>query len=192
MEFGSLLAAVSACGAGGIFFLISFIKYYRLWQDFRSLNKAPRWIIVKPLIALGIFRVKGNTEVIYERCFGENCIVMTAISYIALGFTNFGIGVYSIILLNTIRDGTCQYAAEMGNRCRLPNCTTPCGGPIFSTCGTVVCDTMRCSADVSAFLRIAGDSSSDSAADTFETLQGSLTVVQARAFSSRGDFILIT
>jgi hypothetical protein len=179
MEFGSLLAAVSASGAGGISFLISFIVYYGLWNDFCSLDRAPRWFVVKRLVSCGIFRVKGNTEVVYKRSFGENCIVFTALSYIVLGFINFGAGVYSIIFLNSVRDGTCNYAVSMGNRCSQPNCSTPCGKPTFSTCGDVTCDAVRCSADASAFLRIAGDPISTSAANIFATLQGSLTVVQA-------------
>jgi hypothetical protein len=180
MDFGSLLVAVSASGAGGTIFLMSFVVYHGLWHDFRSLDKEPRWFFVKLFVALGICRVKGKSEIVYTRSFGENCIVYTALSYIALGFINFAAGVYSIILLNSIRDGTCQYAVEMGNRCSQPNCSTPCGSPTFSTCGVVACDKIRCSADVSTFLRIAGDSSSNSAADIFATLQGSLTVVQAR------------
>jgi hypothetical protein len=180
MEFGSLLVAVSASGAGGTIFLISFIIYHGLWHDFRTLDREPRWYFHKHLVACGLFRVKRNTEAVYKRSFGENCIVFTAISYIALGFINFGAGVYSIVLLNSIRDGTCQYALETGDRCKALNCSTPCGRPTFSTCGVVACDKLRCSADVSAFLRIAGDSVSISAADNFETLQGSLTVVQAR------------
>ncbi len=181
MEFGSLLVAVSASGAGGTVFLISFIIYHGLWHDFCSFDREPRWFVFKQLVACGICRVKPNTEAVYKRSFGENCIVFTALSYIALGFINFGAGVYSIVLLDSIRDGTCQYAVDMGSRCKTPNCSTPCGGPTFSTCGTVACDILRCSADVSAFLRIAGDSSSKSAAADFETLQSSLTVVQARS-----------
>ena len=183
MDFGSLLIAVSASGAGGTVFLISFIFYHGLWHDFRSLDKPPSWFISQKLVVLGILRIRAGSEV-YIRSFGENCIVFTALSYIALGFINFGAGVFSIILLNSIRDGTCQYAADMGNRCKLPNCTTPCGRPIFSSCGVIACDKLRCSSDVSAFLRIAGDPSSVSAADTFSTLQGNLTVVQVRVIAS--------
>ncbi len=187
MEFGSLLVAVSASGAGGSVFLISFIVYHGLWHDFRSLDKAPRWFVVKQLVACGILRVKEITEVVYERSFGENCVVFTALSYIVLGFVIFGSGIYSIALLNSIRDGTCQYAEETGTRCSQSNCSTACGRPTFTTCGIVVCDKMRCSADVSAFMRIAGDSSSIFAADLFETLQRSLTVVQARTLSALRD-----
>ena len=181
MEFGALLAAVSASGAGGIVFLVTFMFYYGLWNDFRSLDRAPRWFVVKQLVSCGIFRIKGKTELVYKRSFGENCIVFAALSYIVLGFINFGTGVYSIIFLNSIRDGTCKYAVAMGSRCSPPNCSTPCGRPTFSTCGVVTCDTMRCSADASAFLRAPGDPISTSAAKIFETLQGSHTVVQARS-----------
>jgi hypothetical protein len=179
MDFGSLLIAVSASGASGTVFLISFIFYHGLWNDFRSLDKPPSWFVSQKLLVCGILRLRDGSE-IYTRSFGENCIVFTALSYIVLGFINFGAGLFSIILLNSIRDGTCQYAVDMGNRCKQPNCSTPCGRPIFSSCGVIACDKLRCSADVSAFLRIAGDPSSASAADTFSTLQGSLTVVQVR------------
>jgi hypothetical protein len=183
MDLGSLLIAVSASGASGTVFLVSFIVYHGLWTDIRSLDSSPNWFFSKKLLACGILKLKASSEV-YKRSFGENCMLFIALSYILLGLINFGAGLYSIILLNSIRDGTCQYAWDMGNRCKPSNCSTPCGSPSFFTCGVVVCDRLRCSADVSAFLRIAGDSSATSAADTFSTLQGSLTVVQVCTFSS--------
>jgi hypothetical protein len=182
----TLLIAVSASGAGGTIFLMSFIVYYGLWHDFRSLDRAPRWFISKQLLGCGILKMNGKANMIYERSFGENCIVFTALSYIVLGLINFGAGIFSITIFNSIRVGTCQYATETGNRCRQSNCSTPCGKPTFLTCGVVDCGFMRCSADVPAFLRIAGDPTSKSAADNFATLQGSLTVVQVCVIWSAG------
>ena len=125
--------------------------------------------------------MKEDWEIVYKRSFGENCIVAVAVCYIFLGLLNFGSGIFSLILLGNIKDATCQYAVQMGKQCNTSGCTTPCGGPTFSSCGIAACDKLRCSADISAFLLLPDDTESAKAADCFSTLEGKLTVVQVSA-----------
>jgi hypothetical protein len=181
MDLTALLIAVSASGAAGSVFLISFIIYYGLWHDFRRLDSEPTWLTVKILLWCGVLRMKRNQDAMYTRSFGENCIACTAICYSVLGLLNFGAGVFSVILANIIRDGTCQYAVTMGSRCPPSNCSTPCGGTTFAQCGTVPCDKLRCSADISAFLLLSKDTVASDAANCYRILQGQLTVVQVQS-----------
>jgi hypothetical protein len=73
---------------------LSYFVHSLLWiaARFSNLGRAPRWFVVEQLLARGILKVRGNDVVVYERSFLRKLIVLTAISYVLLGFINFGAG----------------------------------------------------------------------------------------------------